>query len=164
MNELTWMNWNERTETNELKWMICRPHLQKVVRTCQFVSAFFIWNWAFATVSCTFCRPHRQKVLRTCQFFAISMWNRALATVSCTFCRPHFQKVVRTCQFFGDFHVSILSEVWLLNFLRQLHLHHYMTLHYTNYVTLRYAPLQCTALHYMNTTRTTATVLHTTLH
>ena len=36
MNELTWMNWNERTETNELKWMICRPHLQKVVRTRQF--------------------------------------------------------------------------------------------------------------------------------
>ena len=36
MNELTWMNWNKRTETNELKWMKCRPHLQKVVRTCQF--------------------------------------------------------------------------------------------------------------------------------
>ena len=40
------------------------------------------------------------------------------------------------------FHLSIMSEVWLLNFLRQLH-----TLHYTNYITLHHTPLHSTTLH-----------------
>ena len=33
------VNWNEWIETNELKWMICQPHLEKVVRT-----VIFLWN------------------------------------------------------------------------------------------------------------------------
>ena len=36
MNELTWMNWNTKTESNELKWMICRPHLQKEEKPLSF--------------------------------------------------------------------------------------------------------------------------------
>ena len=58
------------------------------------------------------------------------------------------------------FHLSILSEVWLLNFLRQLHYTNCITPHYTtqhttpHYTTLRYT--NCITLHY--------TTLHTQLH
>ena len=54
------------------------------------------------------------------------------------------------------FHLSILSEVWLLNFLRQLRIHNYTSLHYTtlnyttlHYITLHYIPLHSTTLHYI---------------
>ena len=81
------------------------------------------------------------------------------------------------------FHLSILSEVWLLNFLRQLQLQlryftlyyttlHYTTLHYTtlHYTTLHYTTLHYTTLHYTtpqlqphhSTTTTTAALHHTT--
>ena len=49
-------------------------------------------------------------------------------------------------------HLSILSEVWLLNFLRRIQLH-YITQHHTTLITLHYA-----------TTATTATLHYTTLH
>ena len=54
MNEV---NWNECSETNELKEIIWRLYLQKVVRCCQFFFTIFMWNRALATVSCAFCRP-----------------------------------------------------------------------------------------------------------
>ena len=57
------------------------------------------------------------------------------------------------------FQLSILSEVSLLNFLRQLH---YITLDYTNYITLQYTTLQFTTLHCATTTATATTALHHT--
>ena len=91
IKELKWLNWtkwmklmnsNEWLETNELKrmnwnemkWMICRPHLEKVVRARQFF-AIFMWNRALATVSCTFCRPHLQKLVRTRQVLTTFIWS-----------------------------------------------------------------------------------------
>ena len=81
-----------------------RPHLQKVVRSCQFFT-IFMWNRALATVWCTFCRPHLEKVPKTVSFFlTILMWNQALASVSCTLCQPHVQKVPKTVIFFTFFY------------------------------------------------------------
>ena len=72
------------------------------------------------------------------------------------------------------FHLSILSEVWLLNFLRQLHnytpLHsttlHYTTFHYTtlHYTPLHYTPLHYTTLHYTTLPSTTLQLHFTTSH
>ena len=54
------------------------------------------------------------------------------------------------------FHLSILSEVWLLNFLRQLQLQpHYIAQHYATLLIL-----DCTTRHY---TTTTTTLLYTTI-
>ena len=80
----------------------CRPHLEKVVGGCQFLTMFML-NRALATVSCRFCRPHVQKMVGGWQFLTMFMLNRALATVSCTFCRPHVQKTVGGCQFLTMF-------------------------------------------------------------
>ena len=52
MNELTWTNWNEWIERNELP---------KVLRTPQFFLRFFLRNRAFAEVSCAFCRHHLKR-------------------------------------------------------------------------------------------------------
>ena len=60
------------------------------------------------------------------------------------------------------FHLSILSEVWLLNFLRPLH--NYTPLHY---ITLHYATFHYTSLHYTTLHSTTLQIqLHnyTPLH
>ena len=45
------------------------------------------------------------------------------------------------------FHLSILSEVWLLNFLPQVQLH-YITVHYTTLITLHYTTLHDATLHF----------------
>ena len=104
MNELTWMTWNESTETNELPiWVICGPHLEKVVRTRQFLT-FSMW-------STTWCRCGRQmkwsspysrafvdlivdlifKKFKTKRnFLTISMRNQGLALQS----RAHFVDLI----------------------------------------------------------------------
>ena len=63
------------------------------------------------------------------------------------------------------YHLSILSEVWLLNFLRQLPLQlqlRYITLHYTTLLALHYTTLRYTAPDYTTAHNTTAH--YTTLH
>ena len=102
MNEWSEMKvkWIDIKWTNECTF--CRPHLQEVVRGCQFFT-ISMWNRALATVSRAFCRPHLEKVVRGCHLFKDFYVNRVLATVSCTFCWPHLLKVQKNPSVFYRF-------------------------------------------------------------
>ena len=74
---------------------MCRPHLEKVVRTRQFFCDLFFLRCLFEIELSLQCRAHFvdlifKKWSEPVSFFTILMWNRALATVSCTFCRTLF--------------------------------------------------------------------------
>ena len=130
-NELTWMNWNEWTETNELTWMICRPHLEKVVRSCQFFLEFYVKSssrYSLVHILSTSSSKKWSDPVSFWRFFCdqlldddvVDRWNEALATVArtlCRPCRPHLRKVVRSCQFFNDFYVKSSSCYSLVHIL-----------------------------------------------
>ena len=76
MNDLKWRNWNAWIETYEPKRMNWKQwFVDLILKKWSEPLSFFcvcMWNWALATVSCTFCRPHLQRVVRIRQFLMIS--------------------------------------------------------------------------------------------
>ena len=95
----------------------CRPHLEKAVRSCQFLT-LFMCNLALPIQS----RAHfvvlfkkGSEAVSFWQFLCdqlldddvVDRWNEALAAVARALgrphCRPHLQKVVRTRQFLMPF-------------------------------------------------------------
>ena len=109
MNWNEWMTWNERIEMNEwlemnelrwiemneFKWMNWKERIAKSAPNAHFFTTF-IWNWALATISCTFCRP---KVLRTChqtcQFLRFLFCEFELSLHSRAHCFDHFLRSSR---------------------------------------------------------------------
>ena len=119
-------------------------NMLRATTACNCSSLIWPDGSALAAVASLLFEPPEPQIIGKAQCFATFLPFRASAS-SFFWLFLFFDLLSSTLLFsltlpISAFHLSILSEVWLLNFLRQIY---YATLHYTKYTTL-------STLHYAN--------------